>query len=57
MDEYKPAEFSANLENREATSAPEPNFVWTESERKPRAMPSDAGGHDGWWEQHSATRS
>ena len=57
MDEYKPAEFSANLENREATSAPETNFVWTESERKPRAMPSDAGGHDGWWEQHSATRS
>jgi len=57
MDQYKPAEFSANLENREATSAPEPNFVWTESERKPMAMPSDAGGHDGWWEQHSATRS
>ena len=57
MDEYKPAEFSANLENREATSAPETNFVWTESERKPRAMPSDASSHDGWWEQHSATRS
>ena len=57
MDEYKPAEFSANLENREATSAPEPNFVWTESERKPRAVPSDASSHDGWWEQHSATRS
>jgi hypothetical protein len=59
-DPTEPSEtagLSANSENRNPTSAPEPNFVWTESERVPRALPSDTPGMDHWWEQRSATRN
>jgi uncharacterized protein YhaN len=53
----EPAGLSANSENRNPSSAPEPNFVWTESERAPRALSSDTLGLDHWWEQRSATRN
>jgi hypothetical protein len=53
----EPAGLSANSENRNPSPVPEPNFVWTESERAPRALPSDTPGMDHWWEQRSATRN
>jgi len=53
----EPAGLSANSENRNPSPAPEPNFVWTESERVPRALPNDTPGMDHWWEQRSATRN